>query len=428
VHGLLGCGASPDPEPAGVQAAPSRAAVAADQGARLTAAATSRDRRPRLWNLELGRKIGDEINAKYLRIGLPEPIIHPIVSGQQLSFLTAGQVIRSASSGTNPWNGLSYSYPALVMPYDGWHWEHQRSSGGWWGYFDDTDQSWCDTFASPPTGPTGFDRTAALIECTTDPYAPPKAIGESITYTLPEDELEATGPIEDYVGQPIERSIDSWPDQPQTRSQIEDRMQAAVDSGDAPMAGEWIAHQLDPQTHSDPTEDDEELTECRPSDQVPSGDPAPTRGSQDFLQDPARWWARYDTVPAAEFPPAAAVPESGLTATGGQAFMRWGWTTLDAEAPSDWEGWGFRKIVAKHGWGPTALTKTEAALLTASTTDGKYANYVLPELYDGRTGLTCEWIVVVQRAPIATDRNPELAQGAPMGGIITAYGRYARTG
>jgi hypothetical protein len=147
-----------------------------------------------------------------------------------------------------------------------------------------------------------------------------------------------------------------------------------------------------------------------------------------LLRDPERWRARYDTVPASAFPPGSAVPEDGLPATGGRAYMRWGWASLDAEKPEiDWEGWGYRKIVAKHGWGPTALTRTQGALLAAPLDTGRYDEYISPDTYAGRSGKSCEWVVIVQRDPNETSANPEASQQAPMGGIITAHGRWVRS-
>jgi len=95
--------------------------------------------------------------------------------------------------------------------------------------------------------------------------------------------------------------------------------------------------------------------------------------------------------------------------------MRWGWTSLSPKEFIGWDGWGYRKIVAKHGWGPTARAKTGEALLeTRPEPRGIYVDYVGPP-YDSRSGRlgACEWLV---------------SQAMPMGGIITAHGRYVRPG
>ena len=158
-----------------------------------------------------GWKIGQGIEAKF---NVPEPVTHATITGQQLTWVRGGYVLRRPASGTNPWNGIPYSYPALAMPYDGWVWQHQRSAQpAWWDWYNDTDLSWCDTFASPPPAPVGLDRIEASFECTTHPYAPPKAVGKTIAYTAPENALRAIGPIEDYTSQPYTRQTPTWTDQ-----------------------------------------------------------------------------------------------------------------------------------------------------------------------------------------------------------------------
>lgn len=241
------------------------------------------------------------------------------------------------------------------------------------------------------------------------------------------------GAIEDYTDQPATRVTPYWAEQPQGRAELEQRVRAGLEGGGFPFADAWYAHQLDPQTYEDPAEDEEQRDDCRPADSIQGGDPDPLRGTQNYLQDPDRWRARYETVPQAEFPPGSSVPESGLPGVGGPAYMRWGWAALDAEkAFIGWEGWGYRKIVAKHGWGPTALQKTTEALQTTpgrSGPFGGYDQYVGPP-YGSRSGrpAACEWIVSVQRAPEEEPERPEMSQAAPMGGIITAHGRFIRPG
>lgn len=256
-------------------------------------------------------------------------------------------------------------------------------------------------------------------------------IGTQYAAYLPEDEL-GVYPVEDYVDQPTDVQIQNWDGKPGTRTQLEQTVQTALSAAGSEMADAWWSDQLDPQTYDDPTENKDEGTDCRPTDSMPAGDPAPERGTQNFLEDSVRWRARYETVPESAFPPGSAVPQDGLVAsgpTGERAFMRWGWAGLNAEKPLvDWKGWGFRKIVAKHGWGPTALERTSQTLLMSPTTKGRYDEYKGPPYASRRgTPLACEWVVEVQRTPEDTLDRPEASQGVPMGGIITAHGRYVRT-
>ena len=119
-----------------------------------------------------------------------------------------------------------------------------------------------------------------------------------------------------HIDQPYERTITTWPDQPADRTALETRTRDALESGEYRMLDPWLAYQFDEQTYEDPTEDEEQRDDCRPPDSIPSGDPAPSRGTQDFLQDPERWRARYETVPESQFPPGSSVPEGGPIATG----------------------------------------------------------------------------------------------------------------
>lgn len=122
------------------------------------------------------------------------------------------------------------------------------------------------------------------------------------------------------------------------------------------------------------------------------------------------------------------VSEAGLDAIGGKVYMRWGFATLDAADPdAEWEGWGYRKIVAKHGWGPDALQKTIAALQTPPIEAGNpmYDTYLgddPSQLYSGPTGVLCKWRVVVQREPYEEPKRPESSTGKDLDHIITAHG------
>jgi hypothetical protein len=265
-------------------------------------------------------------------------------------------------------------------------------------------------------------------------YADPRYSYAKASYYgyLGMEQLTAPSPIEDFDFEnppSYAKNIVTWPERPPSRTELEVRTRAALESGEYRFIEPWYAHQLDPQTYEDPTEDEQQRDDCRPADSVPAGDPAPLRGTQDFLQDPDQWRARYEAVPAGEFPVGSTVPEDGLVASEGPAYMRWGWTSLNAKEHIDWQGWGYRKIVAKHGWGPTALEKTSEALLTTPVRELNYDQYIGPP-YTTRSGRVagCQWVVSVQRDPIEEPERPELSQAVPMGGIITAHGRYVAQG
>jgi hypothetical protein len=146
---------------------------------------------------------------------------------------------------------------------------------------------------------------------------------------------------------------------------------------------------LDPQTYEDPTENDEERDDLAEGRRTGCGCTDRGLHNQPFDRQTLNWDDKpqskeqlenrtrsalesdeYDIVREDQFPPNSVVPEGGLPATGGQAYMRWGWTALNDKEPIDWRGWGYRKIVAKHGWGPTALERTSQALFAAPARKG----------------------------------------------------------
>jgi len=357
----------------------------------------------------VGWKIGTGIRTKILKLGVPDP--------PQPKTSPASGTLRFKSA------GYSSSLNTTPLPADGWvlHWWYGSSewtavnlSHGW-GHA-------CAYLTGPPADFRVLSGYATIGWCE-NPPVPVES------YWLEENELRAVAPVEDYVDQPFDRQTLNWEDKPASKAQLETRTREALESDEYRLLDPWYAYQLDPQTYEDPTEDDDERNQCRPTDSAPSGDPAPLRGTQDFLQDPVRWRAHYDTVPSGEFPPSSVVPEDGLPATGGPAYMRWGWTSLSHKETIDWQGWGYRKIVAKHGWGATALERTSEALLSAPVRVSGYDRYVGPP-YPSQSGTlaACEWVVSVQRDPLETPERPEQSEGVPMNGIITAHGRYVREG
>ena len=265
-------------------------------------------------SFQLGRKIGNGINAKYLRIGLPEAIEHPALSAQRLS-PSAHDVIRPGRSGTNPWNGISYSYPDLEMPYDGWAWEHRRSTSPiWWEHFDDTDQPWCDTFDTPPSGPVGFDHTAAPIECTTDPYAPPKQSAKASPTRSPRTSSKRSDRSR-TTSTSRSRATKSYdllnrPDKPQTRTQLEDRLRVGFDSGLVPRVEGVLRRAA---RSAEPTTRRPTMTKvCQPSGGGSGDDPGLGRGAGDTGEEFRR---RYEKVPDHVYPsagyPATDAPGDG---------------------------------------------------------------------------------------------------------------------
>lgn len=115
--------------------------------------------------------------------------------------------------------------------------------------------------------------------------------------------------------------------------------------------------------------------------------------------------------------------------TGGSpTFLLWGTTSAD----SDWGGWGFRHIYAKHGFGPADVTATRQALLApVSVVDSTAPGAVDRHVYSGliywqgaRKTIPCRRVVVVERGRIDPVNQPS---DQDQTGIWTSYGEDLRS-
>jgi hypothetical protein len=200
---------------------------------------------------ELGWKIGTGIRTKLLKIGLPDP----------------PQPKASPASGTLSFQsaGYSSSFNTTPLPADGWLLKWWYGSSQWtsvnllhgWGHA-------CAYLTGPPQDFRVLSGVATVGWC-----EPPPVPVES--YWLKENELKAIAPVQDYVDQPYQRETFNWEDKPQSKEQLETRTRTALESDEYRLLDPWYAHQLDPQTYEDPTEDEGERDDCRPADSMPAG-------------------------------------------------------------------------------------------------------------------------------------------------------------
>lgn len=91
----------------------------------------------------------------------------------------------------------------------------------------------------------------------------------------------------------------------------------------------------------------------------------------------------------------------------------------DPEYRDDWDGWGFRHIRAKHGWGQQDEDETRTTLLTPQVPrvaeGGWRYEAALPT--PGQGGVSCRRVVVVDFVPGSTDPAAR--------GIVTSYNEVA---
>jgi hypothetical protein len=335
---------------------------------------------------DLGWKIGDGINAKFLNIGIPEQVTDPgSATWVQLTF-------RAANS--------RWYYGATWPSVDGWV--------GTFRYNGDTNDRWfappCPFSGFMPPSPLTVGNEAAdpIAQCIYYENGVKKKSPVTVQWAeVPENGLAALGPIDDYSGQPYDRQTLTWSGKPTTQSQLEDRVRSALESGNYPMAEAWWAHQLDPVNYPDPTATENEDHRCdlsRPAYKNPGGsvDPSP-----------------HSLKVAAPFPTSGR-PSGAYGAP--DPYLRWGETKWAGSYIDNWSGWGWRHIQAKHGWSAADEAATREALLTPAFTveqTGTSMRYYGAN-YE-QNGVVCRRRVVVEYG--VYDGDPE---GSPKG-IITSY-------
>ncbi len=140
---------------------------------------------------------------------------------------------------------------------------------------------------------------------------------------------------------------------------------------------------------------------------APGGsDPLPGYGTDRGVVAQRRgWYTPFETF--------AATSSSGGST---QAIMRVGYTVFDV---TNWVGWGYRHIWAKHGYGADDEIATQEALLTVPQQSTRFPTRLL---YTGahyqQTGAICARRVVVDRS---TTRDPDKTNET---GIVTSFGMY----
>ena len=128
----------------------------------------------------------------------------------------------------------------------------------------------------------------------------------------------------------------------------------------------------------------------------------PFRGG--IVHDPT--WAVDPTFPT----PASAIE--------GEATLYWGSAWIAADPQNGWQGFGYRKIAAQHGFSREDEISTRVVLSTAAPTPhptGINRERFIGDRYAGLDGRPCERVVIIEWAPKPGDPAAEH--------LITSYGR-----
>ncbi len=368
-------------------------------------------------SFELGWLVGTGIRTKILKIGLPEPSA-PKVGAQEGTLWFRPQ-------------GASIARNDQLMPVDGWLYTYNYNSQTWASV--NVRFGWDHPCAYLTAAPAGLRVLPGQAAYWCDTIAPVES------YYLEEEELKQAAPIEDYVAQPYDRSTSAWAGVPDSRSSLEATVRDALASN--PYYEDLACSLVDPQACPSPQrQSSREKCELEPGGM--GFDPAQSRGTGDWPSQPTEFTARYDTVPPEAFLPfggtLAVWPESGIAATvappgQGPVYMRYGYARQENNPGEAFSGWGFRKIVAKHGWTAADRLATEEALRTDLDPDPDYVrnlggspgSTIRRFVYRGPiyslNGVDCERVVVVDY-----DRHQkEIDAGMPAATLITSYGARA---
>jgi hypothetical protein len=305
---------------------------------------------------------------------------------------------------------LSVGYPpkpvaTYTFPEAGWAWQHQVGTNNWHKMTGN------DPNCPGPSVPTDLHiispGTYNICGDPTNDLGPGTVTGGYILAS----EISSGRPVEDYVDQPYQVSTNPiWaPTDAATEQALEDELASNPD--EYRVAEAWWSHQLDPRNHDRSTERDDP---CELGSGATGADPGLGRGTGDTGQ---QFLERYEQVPS------TVAPATGFPTVNGTVYLRWGWAIPNLDNPHmHWDGWGYRKIAAKHGWSSADATATATALLDTGPIvkggEGERYEYRGPN-YTGTGGATCRRVVVVDHE--RTD--DEISRGAPSPAhIITSYG------
>jgi hypothetical protein len=354
-------------------------------------------------SFNVGWRIGSFANNKFLKIGIPPTENYSMaLTGQRIAFRAAGQNLTP--------------YTPSPMPEDGWVWEY---TGGayWYSYWQSPD---CEPSPHQRQGPSGGFETVTWP--TSDVWCwtayPERQRRPMFSSYLPENDLAADAPVEDYDGQPY--GVWTAPPPDPGQSSVRSAIEEALESGEFPTLRNKYEYELgvpgacdpvDPNVCNPPDEaTPDKQKRCDLGSKGEQQDPDPGRTTK--LGDPALYEAHINF----ERRPVGGDEDDRVPTA-----LKKGWTRDVRPNKKEWEGWGWRHIAAKHGWSTADEQATADALREApdplSPGDDRL-RYVGDE-YDN-DGAICERVVVV--APNALTQFNEPAPKE----ITTSYGRFVR--
>lgn len=241
-------------------------------------------------------------------------------------------------------------------------------------------------------------------------------VGTQYAAYLPETQVKATSPLAYTSGDAYGNSTTYWSGKPASVAEAEARTRTQLEDSANATLRQYYEFELGTPAVCDPVEtfvcnppervSAEDQQRCDLGERGTGQDPDPTRTKTP--NDPALY------VEQQRFERVRAPDEAGESPTSVPLYK--GWVAPAATELKRFGGWGWRHIVAKHGWTAEDQAATAVALATTPTRDSEDALIYLGPQYT-QNGAICRRKVVVRDRP----RDPNEPQPA---GIVTSYGRY----
>jgi hypothetical protein len=190
---------------------------------------------------EIGWKIGSGINAKFLKVGVPEAIPHTNTDfrgngfRQDLTWNTAG--FDAVTGGK------------VIQPVDGFTWTRYTASGRYYYWKTGAPENSCDhNRVALPLGMAIQTTALAGKDCG---YGADRASTDYHIAYVTEDALGAPAPIEPYTNQPYTKS--SSAPTPPAQTTVEQTIESELDKPENEDLRDWLNYKLGSPGAEDPT-------------------------------------------------------------------------------------------------------------------------------------------------------------------------------
>ncbi len=342
----------------------------------------------------VGLWIGDLINDKLLHIGGPAEPAEPNYQSFSLVWYWQGENLGDWNLWAPQAGYYLQAWPGNVRAFKRWT---GASEGG------------CSNLDPEPS--EYLDLTLAEDACSLGGGKVGMRQLHAYVYDKP---FEIPKPIEDFDEDEYDIRIGDWPEEPASMAELETRVQAVIEEDDLVFANAYFAHILQPENYPDPRiTKTEEKHQCDRSPGARYANPGGNVSPEPFAKHIATPFT-ITNRPEGHGSVYVYLHEGTTFWVPGRFPERPSWY-LD-----DWGGWGYRHIMAKHGWSELDLKETELTLASAfpeqQSENGKptsrYA-YTLPMSLPGAGGVSCIRRVVVDFEPGSGDPRSR--------GIVTSF-------